>query len=330
MQYAKNGDVFEYMLKNGALDEDLARYWFRQLSLALQYLHKLGITHRDLKCENALITEKYNVKLSDFSFARYTFDNKGAPALSNTFCGSFPYISPEIIRGRLYDPKCADVWALGVLLFIMLNKSLPYSESNMKKLYEKQMKQDWHFRSKRAPLLSEEVKYLVRRMLTPKCSNRLDIDSVVNSDWVMKDSNIKILAPDEQKALDEAITLRSDKSYIQSSTGPMTARKKVKVDGAQMSKNLLGRRSFTGQVYIRLACGRGFLYTRTVGPYSVNGTECWSEDVAARGLSCLYLARTRGIDPERSWRSAMYVDRKCHVSFEIDTGSEVEVVGAGI
>nr|CAD7462997.1 unnamed protein product [Timema tahoe] len=236
MQYAKNGDVFEYMLKNGALDEDLARYWFRQLSLALQYLHKLGITHRDLKCENALITEKYNVKLSDFSFARYTFDNKGAPALSNTFCGSFPYISPEIIRGRLYDPKCADVWALGVLLFIMLNKSLPYSESNMKKLYEKQMKQDWHFRSKRAPLLSEEVKYLVRRMLTPKCSNRLDIDSVVNSDWVMKDSNIKILAPDEQKALDEAITLRSDKSYIQSSTGPMTARKKVKVDGAQIEK----------------------------------------------------------------------------------------------
>nr|CAD7590251.1 unnamed protein product [Timema genevievae] len=229
MQYAKNGDVFEYMLKNGALDEDLARYWFRQLSLALQYLHKLGITHRDLKCENALISEKYNVKLSDFSFARYTFDNKGAPALSNTFCGSFPYISPEIIRGRLYDPKCADVWALGVLLFIMLNKSLPYSESNMKKLYEKQMKQDWHFRSKRAPLLSEEVKYLVRRMLTPKCSNRLDIDSVVSSDWVMKDSNIKMLAPDEQKALDEAIILRSDESYIQSSTCPMTARKKVQI-----------------------------------------------------------------------------------------------------
>nr|CAD7195554.1 unnamed protein product [Timema douglasi] len=153
MQYAKNGDVFEYMLKYGALDEDLARFWFRQLSLALQYLHKLGITHRDLKCENALITEKYNVKLSDFSFARYTFDDKGAPALSNTFCGSFPYISPEIIRGRLYDPKCADIWALGVLLFIMLNKSLPYTESNMKKLYEKQMKQDWRFRSKRAPFL---------------------------------------------------------------------------------------------------------------------------------------------------------------------------------
>nr|CAD7393682.1 unnamed protein product [Timema cristinae] len=235
MQYAKNGDVFEYMLKYGALDEELARYWFRQLSLALQYLHKLGITHRDLKCENALITEKYNVKLSDFSFARYTFDNKGAPALSNTFCGSFPYISPEIIRGRFYDPKCADVWALGVLLFIMLNKSLPYTESNIKKLYEKQMKQDWRFRSKRAPFLSKEVKYLVRRMLTPKCSNRWDIDRVVNFDWVMKYSNIKMLAPDEQKALDEAIILRSDKSYIQSSTCPIQARKKVKVDGAQIN-----------------------------------------------------------------------------------------------
>lgn len=77
MRFAENGDLLDFVLKNGAIVESQARVWLRQMSLGLQYLHELEIAHRDLKCENVLITSNYNVKLADFGFARYVVDAKG-------------------------------------------------------------------------------------------------------------------------------------------------------------------------------------------------------------------------------------------------------------
>lgn len=71
MRVAENGDLLEFVLKKGSISEAQARVWLRQLALAVQYLHDMEIAHRDLKCENALITNNYNVKLADFGFARY-------------------------------------------------------------------------------------------------------------------------------------------------------------------------------------------------------------------------------------------------------------------
>lgn len=73
MRFAENGDLLEFVLKKGSISEAQARVWMRQLALAVQYLHDMEIAHRDLKCENALITNNYNVKLADFGFARYHF-----------------------------------------------------------------------------------------------------------------------------------------------------------------------------------------------------------------------------------------------------------------
>lgn len=59
------------MIKYGAIGEAQTRYWVRQIALAIQYLHKMYIAHRDLKCENILITYNNNVKLCDFGFTRF-------------------------------------------------------------------------------------------------------------------------------------------------------------------------------------------------------------------------------------------------------------------
>jgi serine kinase len=76
------------MLKEGHLKEPRTRAWFRQMASGLKYLHVRNLAHRDLKCENILITRHFNVKIGDFGFARSVVDKDGTRLLSRTYCGS--------------------------------------------------------------------------------------------------------------------------------------------------------------------------------------------------------------------------------------------------
>ncbi|XP_031830312.1 testis-specific serine/threonine-protein kinase 3 isoform X2 [Nomia melanderi] len=204
MRYAENGDLLEFILKNGAVQESQARVWLRQLTLALQYLHELEIAHRDVKCENVLLTSNYNLKLADFGFARYVIDDQGKQVLSDTYCGSLSYIAPEILRGSPYSPKMSDIWSLGVILYILLNKAMPFDDTDIKRLYIQQRNRKWKFRSKVAPILSEQVKKLVSAILEPDPGKRMKLDQIINSEWIAMDPRLLVLTPAEQAALTNA------------------------------------------------------------------------------------------------------------------------------
>ncbi|XP_054016093.1 testis-specific serine/threonine-protein kinase 6-like [Hylaeus anthracinus] len=208
MRFAENGDLLEFILKNGAVAEGQARVWIRQLVLGLQYLHELEIAHRDMKCENVLLTSNYNVKLADFGFARYVIDNRGKQVLSDTYCGSLSYAAPEILRGSPYSPKMADIWSLGVILYILLNKAMPFDDTDIKRLYEQQRNRKWKFRSKVAPSLSENVKKLVTFLLEPVPTKRWTLKQILSSDWIAMDPRLLVLTPAEQTALNNAIEER--------------------------------------------------------------------------------------------------------------------------
>ena len=111
----------------------------------IEYLHGKDIAHRDMKCENVLLDAGFNCRIGDFGFAR---GYKDGDEKSNTFCGSIKYAAPEVVHGSPYDPKIADLWSIGVVLFAMLNKSLPFDDKSLRKLYQCQMSRVWKIRNK--------------------------------------------------------------------------------------------------------------------------------------------------------------------------------------
>ena len=140
MDHASKGDLLRYIQKHSALSEEPAKKMFGELSSAVAYCHDHGFCHRDLKCENILLAQDLSIRLTDFGFARpIEYDNNGDVILSNTFCGSAAYAAPEIIQGKAYDPRKHDSWSLGVILYIMVCGSMPYDDSNVRKMLKEQL-----------------------------------------------------------------------------------------------------------------------------------------------------------------------------------------------
>ncbi|XP_070281026.1 testis-specific serine/threonine-protein kinase 1-like [Myotis yumanensis] len=183
MELGVQGDLLDFIKSRGALREDDARKKFHQLSLAIKYCHDLDIVHRDLKCENLLLDKDFNIKLSDFGFSkRCQRDESGLLVLSKTFCGSAAYAAPEVLQGIPYHPKVYDIWSLGVILYIMVCGSMPYDDSNIKKMLRIQKEHRINF--PRSKHLTNECKDLIYRMLQPDVNRRLHIDEILSHAWV--------------------------------------------------------------------------------------------------------------------------------------------------
>ncbi|KAG0078984.1 hypothetical protein BGZ90_003831 [Linnemannia elongata] len=119
-----------YAQQREVMTESDARYIFRQICDAVNYLHMRNIVHRDIKSENVMVTPNNVVKLIDFGLARESWNTT---TMLYTFCGTPSYMAPEnAVNGNeknAYGPP-VDVWALGVLLFRMLTGRYPFDEKS--------------------------------------------------------------------------------------------------------------------------------------------------------------------------------------------------------
>ncbi|EAT33702.1 AAEL014017-PA [Aedes aegypti] len=137
MQYAENGSLLQLIKKEKYLSEERSKSFFTQLISAVEYIHGMGVVHRDIKCENIVFDKSFTLKLIDFGFARGNMQpvlagGKIKPVLSKTFCGSHAYASPEILKSVPYQPQLSDIWAVGVVLYTMVIGRLPFSnETNV-------------------------------------------------------------------------------------------------------------------------------------------------------------------------------------------------------
>ena len=109
--YYSNGDSSRYCKKENKLSEDKILKIFTQLCVAVNYLHKNNIIHRDIKPGNILLDNDFNVCLCDFGVSK-----KMTNKITNTFIGTPLFMSPEQISNRYYDIKI-DIWSLGCVLY---------------------------------------------------------------------------------------------------------------------------------------------------------------------------------------------------------------------
>ncbi|EIE79754.1 hypothetical protein G6F46_000223 [Rhizopus delemar] len=126
-------DLFECIERHNYFQEPLAKNIFKQIASCIAYLDLIGICHRDIKDENIVIDDQYQVKLIDFGAAvilpRHYGDNR--PHLTNKFYGTVSFASPEILMGRAYEAEPAEIWSLGVLLYTILFGEVPFHDINM-------------------------------------------------------------------------------------------------------------------------------------------------------------------------------------------------------
>ncbi|KAK7899136.1 hypothetical protein WMY93_019989 [Mugilogobius chulae] len=203
MEFVSGGDLFEAISEKGKFSEVEAGMMVSDVSHALSYIHCKSIVHRDLKPENLLIEHQNDgicrLKLGDFGLAMVVTE----PVF--TICGTPTYVAPEILLETGYGVP-VDIWALGVLLYILLCGFPPFRsrERDQEELFQLIKQAHLHFLSPYWDPISEEAKHLVRTLLQPDPSLRLTAEQTLIHPWVKAMTSIcqqGVLMDDKRKAL---------------------------------------------------------------------------------------------------------------------------------
>ncbi|XP_022608632.1 calcium/calmodulin-dependent protein kinase type II delta chain isoform X9 [Seriola dumerili] len=183
------GELFEDIVAREYYSEADASHCINQILESVSHIHQHDIVHRDLKPENLLLASKMKgaaVKLADFGLA---IEVQGDQQAWFGFAGTPGYLSPEVLRKDPYG-KPVDIWACGVILYILLVGYPPFWDEDQHKLYQQIKAGAYDFPSPEWDTVTPEAKNLINQMLTINPAKRITADQALKHPWVCQRSTV--------------------------------------------------------------------------------------------------------------------------------------------
>uniref|UniRef100_A0A8C9SBU7 calcium/calmodulin-dependent protein kinase n=1 Tax=Scleropages formosus TaxID=113540 RepID=A0A8C9SBU7_SCLFO len=183
------GELFEDIVAREYYSEADASQCINQILESVNHIHQHDIVHRDLKPENLLLASKLKgaaVKLADFGLA---IEVQGDQQAWFGFAGTPGYLSPEVLRKDPYG-KPVDIWACGVILYILLVGYPPFWDEDQHKLYQQIKAGAYDFPSPEWDTVTPEAKNLINQMLTINPAKRITAEQALKHPWVCQRSTV--------------------------------------------------------------------------------------------------------------------------------------------
>uniref|UniRef100_A0A4W5QR26 calcium/calmodulin-dependent protein kinase n=1 Tax=Hucho hucho TaxID=62062 RepID=A0A4W5QR26_9TELE len=183
------GELFEDIVAREYYSEADASHCIQQILEAVLHCHQMGVVHRDLKPENLLLASKSKgaaVKLADFGLA---IEVEGDQQAWFGFAGTPGYLSPEVLRKDPYG-KAVDLWACGVILYILLVGYPPFWDEDQHRLYQQIKAGAYDFPSPEWDTVTPEAKDLINKMLTINPAKRITASEVLKHPWISHRSTV--------------------------------------------------------------------------------------------------------------------------------------------
>ncbi|XP_041757531.1 calcium/calmodulin-dependent protein kinase type II subunit gamma isoform X15 [Coregonus clupeaformis] len=183
------GELFEDIVAREYYSEADASHCITQILDSVHHIHQHDIVHRDLKPENLLLASKCKnaaVKLADFGLA---IEVQGDQQAWFGFAGTPGYLSPEVLRKEAYG-KPVDIWACGVILYILLVGYPPFWDEDQHKLYQQIKAGAYDFPSPEWDTVTPEAKNLINQMLTINPAKRITAQEALKHPWVCQRSTV--------------------------------------------------------------------------------------------------------------------------------------------
>ncbi|XP_041430241.1 calcium/calmodulin-dependent protein kinase type II delta chain isoform X19 [Xenopus laevis] len=183
------GELFEDIVAREYYSEADASHCIQQILEAVLHCHQMGVVHRDLKPENLLLASKLKgaaVKLADFGLA---IEVQGDQQAWFGFAGTPGYLSPEVLRKDPYG-KPVDMWACGVILYILLVGYPPFWDEDQHRLYQQIKAGAYDFPSPEWDTVTPEAKDLINKMLTINPAKRINATEALRHPWICQRSTV--------------------------------------------------------------------------------------------------------------------------------------------
>jgi len=185
MEQMEGGELFDYVVEKGTLNEEEAARIVRKVTSALVYMHSKNIIHRDLKPENLLLRNQpksptdVEVKIIDFGLSKCMVE-----PVASSFLGTRGYLAPEMLQRRDYS-RAVDTWALGVIAFVLLCGCLPFDDDSQTVPSDALVRSKFVLRFPRwANNLSDSAKDLLSHLLDINPRTRFTAEQALSHPWV--------------------------------------------------------------------------------------------------------------------------------------------------